>query len=544
MTISGKIAALCVGLLIAFGTKNLCSQPSELLNDLKEHIKEGDSYKVAITHYKIAQEYYAEYEDSLADKHFKESIDLLDSLNIKRELAIVYNAYGNLISLKGDLNRSYATYKEAYRIAESINNDTIMSFALNNMGLEQKTLGNYDKSLEHLFASLKIKEKIGASDKSFSTAFLNIGLVLDLNEDLEEAFKYYDKSLELKLQIQDSLGASRVYGNQAVIRKNQEKYDEALRLLNLSEALNNGDLNQDYVIATNKGNLFLRLNDTAQAISYLNKAKEIALAMNDAELMSDANQNIAHYYIRQNQHEKAIRFTELALEHTAATKSLAQWRELNAQLSEIYVKAEDFEKAFHYMKLSELYEDSIFNMEKQGVIAELQTRYETEKKEKQIAQKNEELAVSELALKNRQSIIMYLVIAILVLVLAGYIVFKRIQAKQKEKQLAAQRMLEAYSKEIDVLRAQINAQMGDEAEQISASIDPAEINKHLINPLSERELEVLNELASGKTNNQIAETIFVSANTVKYHLKNIYVKLDAQNRTEALLKANSLNILQ
>jgi DNA-binding CsgD family transcriptional regulator len=68
--------------------------------------------------------------------------------------------------------------------------------------------------------------------------------------------------------------------------------------------------------------------------------------------------------------------------------------------------------------------------------------------------------------------------------------------------------------------------------------------KQLDDPLSERELEVLNHLASGRTNSEIARDLFVSVGTVKSHTGNIYRKLDAKNRAEALARARELKVLQ
>ncbi|MVX62674.1 hypothetical protein GKZ28_03005 [Clostridium chromiireducens] len=62
--------------------------------------------------------------------------------------------------------------------------------------------------------------------------------------------------------------------------------------------------------------------------------------------------------------------------------------------------------------------------------------------------------------------------------------------------------------------------------------------------LSIRELEVLEYLKEGLTNLEIADSLFVSVNTVKTHLLNIYTKLDVHSRTEALAKAADLNILK
>jgi DNA-binding CsgD family transcriptional regulator len=67
--------------------------------------------------------------------------------------------------------------------------------------------------------------------------------------------------------------------------------------------------------------------------------------------------------------------------------------------------------------------------------------------------------------------------------------------------------------------------------------------KRLQEPLSERELEVLSLLASGRTNAEIARDLFVAVGTVKSHTGNIYRKVDARNRAEAVSRAREMNLL-
>ena len=62
-------------------------------------------------------------------------------------------------------------------------------------------------------------------------------------------------------------------------------------------------------------------------------------------------------------------------------------------------------------------------------------------------------------------------------------------------------------------------------------------------PLSERELEMLALLATGRSNSEIARELFVAMGTVKSHAGNIYRKLDAKNRAEAIGRARELNLL-
>jgi DNA-binding CsgD family transcriptional regulator len=61
--------------------------------------------------------------------------------------------------------------------------------------------------------------------------------------------------------------------------------------------------------------------------------------------------------------------------------------------------------------------------------------------------------------------------------------------------------------------------------------------------LSERELEVLALLATGQTNAEVAAALHISVGTVKSHSANIYRKLEAKNRTEAVARARELGVL-
>ncbi len=61
--------------------------------------------------------------------------------------------------------------------------------------------------------------------------------------------------------------------------------------------------------------------------------------------------------------------------------------------------------------------------------------------------------------------------------------------------------------------------------------------------LSQREIDVLQQMAEGLTNPEIAERLYISKHTVKVHTRNLYSKLDVNNRTQAVTKARSLGII-
>lgn len=72
----------------------------------------------------------------------------------------------------------------------------------------------------------------------------------------------------------------------------------------------------------------------------------------------------------------------------------------------------------------------------------------------------------------------------------------------------------------------------------SLSLD--KINSSLLSPLSDREFEIAQLAYQGMTNSQIAEKVFISVNTIKTHLKSIYLKLDAGTRLQVLHKLREL----
>jgi LuxR family maltose regulon positive regulatory protein len=80
---------------------------------------------------------------------------------------------------------------------------------------------------------------------------------------------------------------------------------------------------------------------------------------------------------------------------------------------------------------------------------------------------------------------------------------------------------------------------------ISGPVDPGvrTANFGLVEPISQRKLEVLHLMALGKTNQEIASELVVATGTIKAHAASIYRKLDVANRTEAVTRARQLRIL-
>jgi DNA-binding NarL/FixJ family response regulator len=113
------------------------------------------------------------------------------------------------------------------------------------------------------------------------------------------------------------------------------------------------------------------------------------------------------------------------------------------------------------------------------------------------------------------------------------------------KDVASDRLVEALlaaARGESVLQPSVAAKVVARFAQLADSA-PAPRPQPLVVPLTERELEVLRLLATGRSNREIAAALFLAAGTVKNHVTNVLAKLGARDRTQAALRARELDLL-
>jgi LuxR family maltose regulon positive regulatory protein len=114
---------------------------------------------------------------------------------------------------------------------------------------------------------------------------------------------------------------------------------------------------------------------------------------------------------------------------------------------------------------------------------------------------------------------------------------------QPMQELLARWLSHAGNSPLRDYASRLLSQFEVETRKVIAAQKPASQTGGLVDPLSQRELEVLRLIALGRTNQEVAGQLVVSRGTVKAHTASIYRKLDVANRTEAVARARQLGIL-
>ncbi len=115
------------------------------------------------------------------------------------------------------------------------------------------------------------------------------------------------------------------------------------------------------------------------------------------------------------------------------------------------------------------------------------------------------------------------------------------------KDVSSQKLIEAIKTAVrgeTFLQPSVAAKVVAELNRMtSQDTPPPAAAQPLVEPLSDRELEILQILASGASNREIAQQLFIAEGTVKNHVTNILGKLNVRDRTQAALKAKELGLI-
>lgn len=496
--------------------------------------------------------WYADVDANKSLNYAQQSLYLAQGTNNKELIATSYNRIGLAYDYASNFDQALVNYNMCLSIRQSVSSDKEISAAYNNIGGVYYYMGDYDLALENYFESLKLREHLNDPDKLrlLSQSYNNLAMVFKAKGKYLEAIDYYRKSLSIKKTLEDEVGVCTTQSNMGSLFLELNEIDSAKYHLSsgLNLAIDNNVTYNIYMIRNNLALVYIRENNLKQAENIYSDIIQSLNTENNIELAT-AFINLSNVYLLQKNYTKAQKQANFALEIGENTGSLVVQHNALSLLYSIAEQKKDYAAALHFLNRSIQIKDSLYSVESDNRFNELLIEYETAQKQDSITilnQKNTLLRQDNQIIEQeieKQTWIAYLLSSGLVLLILSLILVMR-NAHIKKKAILRENELtfERFSKEIDALRTRLEQDIENQPRG-NLTVDQELLNNYLNNPLSDREIEVLKEVAEGKTNKEIAETLFVSVNTVKTHILNIYVKLDVQNRTQAAVKAGSLQII-
>ena len=341
--------------------------------DVNEFISEAlniatqlkDSFMMALACYQQGE--YLMYKDQLeeAEKLFYRALSLKFEKEQSNHTALVYNDIGYLYGLKDELEKQVEWYLKAIRLYEKTEDVNGLASTTSSLAAAYAKLGNTSKAFEYTKEAIAIREKTndiqGLANSYENLSRLYWAVSLDSASKYQQvAMKYAEKSGVKSIMI-------RSYDNLSVLMDKQRNKQEALAYIKKSIALCR-EMNDKAGLAAKcrwAALLCADLKDTIAMEEYYRESFDLSVQLNNKTLLRDLYGTKAGYYGRVN----------------------------------------DYKNAYDNLKKYYLYKDSIISNETAINIAELETKYETEKKDNEIARLNTGQKIKQLEIEKQKAII-------------------------------------------------------------------------------------------------------------------------------------------
>lgn len=306
--------------------------------------------------------------------------------------------------------------------------------SLNNISLIYGQMGDRQNATEYAMELIALQEKHKLEPLK-TGPYDQIGDNLKFYGRYEEALKYYQKSLDIETRygngVNMAIGENRIGNLRESMGNPSQAKEHFQKALKLARKANYKLLEAEVLI--NLGRMLRLGKKYGEAETCLAKSVKLSRQLESAKTRMDALEGLGTIYLEQNQLDKAQQSFEEALQLGKDVEDPEFTFHANNNLAELFEKKGDFKKAFYYQNAAVMAKDSMFHLETAKNTEELLRKYESERKEQEIAllnAKNEKASLQNKALVGG---------GILLLLLGGITVFyvlsrnelKRIEESQK-----------------------------------------------------------------------------------------------------------------
>lgn len=402
-----------------------------------------------------------------AESYANTALDLSKKINFKKGEASAYNNIGVINWQKGDYNMAHENFTQALTIFLAMNDKAGAAKCYGNIGLIHRATGDFSLALTYQFKSLKLREELG-DEEGMAKNYSAIGNIYDSQNNHSLTIFYHTKALKLWEKLNNRAGVAGSYINIGNVYWDQKM--GSLALFNYLKSLVLYDsLKDDMGLSTcylNIGMIYDGQGKYTESVNYINKALEIKQRIKDNSGVSIAYINIAETLMHMKRKAEAMEYLNKALVLCKAINRKEGLKIVYNTMAQISAEQGDFKNAYNYQLLYGEMKDSLYKEGSNKVMAEMQTKYESEKKEKEIALLTKDSQIQSLQLNKSKLGMIVLGIAVLLILAIAALFYNRSKLKQRANQL-----LEHRNTEITLQKKEITDSI-NYAKRIQESILP------------------------------------------------------------------------
>jgi len=324
--------------------------------------------------------------------HYYNALKIYKKINKKSDLAIIYGNIGSLFLEINDKDSTEFYLNKAIEINSNINDDTGLFFNYYNLGVLQSRHNDSDKSTKSIIKALEYAEKT-KNNQYIAYCHSMLGVLYMELEIYDKAKEYLDKSIMSFKILENFSGIGTQYTNLGVIASKHEKnYVKAIRyhkkaLVNHTKVSDNRFITTDF---SNIGNNFLALKKLDSARYYLNKGLHLSDSINFTEEKGRILRILGEIAFEEDSLKIAKSYLLQSLALTKENNFLIDYTEGQLVFSRILAKEGHYKEAYNNLINGSQIKDSINATEKLEKLALIETKYQTEKKEKENLQLKQE----------------------------------------------------------------------------------------------------------------------------------------------------------
>src|SRR3972149_3319628 len=350
---------------------------------------------------------------TFAQQNFVDSLkNVLEKTSVDTARIDLLNELADELTFS-DYNKAAGDAQQALELSQTINSKSRMVKSNLNLGMIASERGDFDKSLPYFLAALKISEEIGLKFGVGASASA-IGTIYFTQGHYSKALEYLNESMKIAIEINSRNGMSacyanfgQVYGRMGDCEKALYNYSQSLKMDEEAEDMHGIGLGLNnvgfaYVMkCPDKG-----FPNYKKALECFQKAIDVYQKIDDKQGMAMSLNNISGIYLEEKNFREAISTAQKGLFIAKEMDSKQDLKDGYKNLSDGYEGSNDFKNAYEFHKLYADMKDSLLNEESSKQITEMQTKYETEKKEQQITLLNKDKELQDAQL-SRPTIIIW-----------------------------------------------------------------------------------------------------------------------------------------